>query len=262
VIKIGKEEIPQIELLTNLTGHFLPDDSEDWEDMNDIEDGELLDGADLAQYEHSIAEMVEKENLMGTDGKICNLMDYFDGSKSIKGKVDSAIISVKNVDGVLYGCTTLHLKDFLESQELSELCEYITGQYSDGWGEGFEQREIAVDGGTLYVHFWQDRDFHVQTKTQEVETGQPAESASPVRPSLKLLGHDGNIFTIMGDARKLLIRNGKRKEAEEMCRRVSKASDYYNALEIISEYVETELSVPPDRKEKAGKKPKERGESR
>lgn len=248
--------------MTNLTGHFLPDDSEDWEDMNDIEDGELLDGADLAQYEHSIAEMVEKENLMGTDGKICNLMDYFDGSKSIKGKVDSAIISVKNVDDVLYGCTTLHLKDFLESQELSELCEYITGQYSGDWGKSFEQRKIAVDGGSIYVRFRQDRDSHVQMKTQKPKKEQPARTTSSVRPSLKLLGHDGNIFSIMGDARKLLIRNGQRKEAEEMCGRVSKASDYYNALEIISEYVETELSVPPDRKEKSGKKPKERGESR
>ena len=63
--------------------------------------------------------------------------------------MESAIVSVKNVDGTLYGCTTLTLKEFLDTEELSELCEYITGQYSDGWGEGFEQRDIPVDGGTL-----------------------------------------------------------------------------------------------------------------
>ena len=84
-----------------------------------------------------------------------NLMDYFDGSAAIKEKVVSAVPSVKESDGVLYGCTTLELKEYLETEELSELCEYLTGQYSDGWGEGFEQQEIQVDGGELHVHFWQ-----------------------------------------------------------------------------------------------------------
>lgn len=49
----------------------------------------------------------------------------------------SAVPAVKESDGVLYGCTTLELKEYLEAEELSELCEYLTGQYSDGWGEGF-----------------------------------------------------------------------------------------------------------------------------
>ena len=83
-----------------------------------------------------------------------DLMQYFDGSESIQGKIQSAVVTIENKDGILYGCTKLELNEFLSQEELQEFTEYITGQYSDGWGEGFEQRDIKVDGGTLNVHFW------------------------------------------------------------------------------------------------------------
>ena len=50
------------------------------------------------------------------------------------------------------------------------------------------------------------------------------------RPKMKLLGHDGNIFSIMGDARRLLVRNGQSKEADEMFQRVQDSGNYYQAL--------------------------------
>ena len=61
---------------------------------------------------------------------------------------------------------------------------------------------------------------------------------APARPKLKLLGHDGNIYSILGDARRLLLRNGQSKEASEMTERVNQSGNYYQALGIISEYVE------------------------
>lgn len=144
--------------------------------MDERYDG-LLDGADLARYEDSITAMVNRENGVRQEQDApCNLMDYFSGSAAIKEKVSSAVVSVKNVEGVLYGCTTLTLGEFLEAAELQELCEYMTGQYSDGWGEGFEQRDIAVDGGTLYVHFYQPGDFQMQ-KQETTKNGQRQEEA-------------------------------------------------------------------------------------
>ena len=64
----------------------------------------------------------------------------------------------------------------------------------------------------------------------------------------------GNIFSIMGDASTLLKKNKQTAEAKEMCKRVLESGDYYKALLIISEYVETELSLPPKENKRTKKK--------
>lgn len=249
----------EIKLLTPLTGEFFPEEGSDWERELGF-DGELLDGTDLLQYMESIQKQVDRENSPEEDGgDICNLMEYFHGSDSIKEKVESAIVSVESAEGVLYGCTTLRMKEYLESEELQELCDYITGQYSDGWGEGFEQRDIQVDGGTLNVHFWQGSETRFQMQTVEkskldLEKEQSCPQMKKDRPKLQLIGHEGNIFSIAADAGRLLSRNGQRKEADEMYDRVFKAGSYHEALGIISEYVETELSDVREKKKQRKQK--------
>ena len=64
------------------------------------------------------------------------------------------------------------------------------------------------------------------------------------RPELQLVGHDGNIYAIMGSAARLLRRAGMREEADEMFQRVTSSGSYEQALGIVSEYVQTELSKP------------------
>ncbi len=64
------------------------------------------------------------------------------------------------------------------------------------------------------------------------------------KPRMELLGHDGNIFAIMGRASALLREAGQGEQAKEMIGRVTSSHSYDDALRIISEFVETELSVP------------------
>ena len=82
-------------------------------------------------------------------------MPYFSEQRNpgVKAKVLSAIPSVELRDGELMGCTTVKLRKPLIESEMQDLQEYLKGQFSDGWGEGFEQREIQTADGVLYVHF-------------------------------------------------------------------------------------------------------------
>lgn len=62
------------------------------------------------------------------------------------------------------------------------------------------------------------------------------------KPKMELVGHDGNIFSILSRASRLLKENDQKQEAKEMWNRVLDSHSYDEALNIISEYVETELS--------------------
>ena len=77
------------------------------------------------------------------------------------------------------------------------------------------------------------------------------------KPSMRLEGRDGNIFSILGRAARLLKGAGQKDQAEEMFRRVTSSGSYEEALHIISEYVGTELSGPtPPAKSQQAKKGK------
>ena len=81
-----------------------------------------------------------------------------------------------------------------------------------------------------------------------------AEQRPPRKPKMELMGHDGNIFSIMGRASFLLQMAGMNAENKEMVDRVTSCKDYDKALNIISEYVDTELSTPSIEPKKSQKK--------
>lgn len=214
----------------------------------------LFSGVDMVCYENNIQEAIDQRG--GSDGG--NLMlSYFDEEEisGFKEKVLSAIPSVEIRGDELKGCTTVRLKEPLTEAEMQDLQGYLKSQFCDGWGEGFEQQEIQTGDGVLYVHFAEERfDFEVeQVQSTEVSKEQPV----PQRPKMKLVGMDGNIFAILGRASRLLKENGQPQQAKEMSSRVYQSGDYYKALNIISEYVQTELSEKSPKKTKKG-----RGEER
>lgn len=208
----------------------------------------LFSGVDMAYYEDSIREALDPRNR--DDGG--NLMLYFDENRNpgVKAKVLSAIPSVELRNGELTGCTTVKLKEPLTEAEMKDLQGYLKGQFSDGWGEGFEQQEIQTGDGVLYVHFAEEHfDFEVE---QVQGTEDSKEQAVPKRPKIKLGKWDGNILAILNRADRLLRENGQPKRAEQMVEQFR--TFYHMAVGIISEYVETELSerTSPKHKKRSG----------
>lgn len=244
-----------IKMYSPLTADFFPDGKEeyDWYEGG-WQDRLSLSGQELQEYKNSIQSKVDEDNHHGDwDG---NLMEYFDEkrSPSLQEKVVCALVSVELHKGELCGCTTVTAKEPLTESELSDLQDYMTGQFSDGWGEGFEQRDITVSDGVLNVHFWQTERFAFET---EICPTAP-DAKKDMRPEMKLRGKDGNIFSILGRASRVLKENGQSQQAKEMCDRVCACSSYQNALLIVSEYVKTELSDPPRHEPKR----KDRGDAR
>lgn len=237
----------QMKFYSPLTADFFPNEP-DWENefYNEYE-GCPLDGHDLLQYADAVDEAVKKD-IADFNG---DLMQYYHEDDSVRSKVVSAVPSVEICDNKLCGCLTVELKETLLDDEQTVLCNYISGQYSDGWGEGFEQREIDVGDGKLYVHFWQDHDFELKRDVPDMTEFNKLLNR-PKKPKMQLIGQDGNIFAIMGRASRLLKNAGQSDKAKEMCDRVTASQSYSEALNIVSEYVETELSPSPTPKRDRG----------
>ena len=237
----------QMKFYSPLTADFFPNEPDYEDEFYDEYEGCPLDGHELLEYETAIRDAVENDTRdFGGD-----LMQYYHEDDSVRNKVVTAIPSVEVHGNKLCGCLTVELKEPLLDDEQTVLCNYISGQYSDGWGEGFEQRDIRVDDGTLAVHFWQEDGFKMTPSFEKIQDHMQMTQ----RPKMQLIGQDGNIFAIMGRASRLLKSSGQGDKAKEMRDRVMSCDSYQKALSIVSEYVETELSPSPTPK-------RDRGDSR
>lgn len=230
-----------------LTADFFPNEPDYEDEFYDEYEGCPLDGHDLLQYADAVDEAVKKD-IADFNG---NLMQYYREDDSVRRKVVRAVPNVDEVNGELVGSLWVDTDAPLTAEEQAVFCAYISGQYSDGWGEGFEQREIDVGDGKLYVHFWQDHDFELKRDVPDMTEFKKLLNR-PKKPKMQLIGQDGNIFAIMGRASRLLKNAGQSDKPKGMCDRVTASQSYSEALNIVSEYVETELSPSPTPKRDRG----------
>ena len=111
------------------------------------------DGAILTENIDKIEDAIRSEQ-----ARELKMGEYISDHADIKGKVLFAEWGVEEHYGALYGKIDCYLSEELSPEETERLKDAITGQNSDGLGEGFEQREIHIDDGDLYVSYWQSGD--------------------------------------------------------------------------------------------------------
>lgn len=94
---------------------------------------------------------------------------YYNEDDGVKKKLTSAVWSVELHGGRLFGRIDCSLKEPLTAEETENLREWITGQCSDGLGEGFEQQPIDTEDGKLYVSFWHSGEDYAMMTEDEFE---------------------------------------------------------------------------------------------
>ena len=125
----------------------------------------LLEGSELRGYETQITAALVKNQMPEETER--GIMHWYHETDSVNTKVRSAVFTVNSRDGELWGVAECRVAGELSDTEMDTLKEFITGQASDGWGEGFEQREIFTDDNDkLYVHFWNSDDWGIQTEQE------------------------------------------------------------------------------------------------
>jgi len=125
---------------------FDEDEDEFFEDTEELSDLEVL------EYQSEISDAIEAYQSGEEENR--GIMAYLGDRKRFADKVYSIFPSVEKVGDRLLGVFTCHICGELDSYEYDELLKELSGQASDGWGEGFEQHEIHTSEGDIYVSFY------------------------------------------------------------------------------------------------------------
>jgi hypothetical protein len=134
-------------------------------------DGDSYETDNQLQYFDEIAKTVE--NCISYDFSEKGIVEYAD-SELVQKYIKSALVTVRPARNhmlesvctcVVEGIDRNH-KDF--EQMLNDLKDEVEGQYSDGWGEGFEQKPIYInnfgDKEEIYVSFWNFNDWQFKVE--------------------------------------------------------------------------------------------------
>ena len=94
---------------------------------------------------------------------------YYNKDDGVSEKLTSAVWSVELHGDRLFGRIDCSLKESLTAEETESLQDWITGQCSDGLGEGFEQQPIDTMDGKLFVSFWNSGDDYAMMSESEFD---------------------------------------------------------------------------------------------
>lgn len=136
------------------------------------EDGEIYenDSVDLTLYSEDIQDAIERDQARDIDTMAMYFWTHDQKvNEAIRAKLLTCDWGVEEIGGKLYGRVEVTATEAFTVEERAAMREWISGQNSDGLGEGFEQRPIETVDGSIYVHFWNSGDDYFIATDDEVE---------------------------------------------------------------------------------------------
>ena len=136
-------------------------------DMND--EGYECDGTHANSYSEEIREKFNSYTEGDED------MATYIHDPELRAKVESMKWGFEEANNTLWGVVDVTLNGEITEKDEAAIKDYISGQNSDGLGEGFEQQDIRVEEGILNVHFWsfaydyqiyneEEFDYHIESQ--------------------------------------------------------------------------------------------------
>lgn len=145
-------ESHKIKFIFPLFGHMFDEEGCDYDIGSD----------QLTSYRELLEDFMEDYQVDNGKG----MEQYFYDNPDIEAKLESIVWSFEEFNDTLYGITTVELSEPIDEDEIDELREWITGQNSDGLGEGFEQQYFNVEEGRLTVSLWNFNEYFIYTEEE------------------------------------------------------------------------------------------------
>lgn len=159
-IRPPRQELTTLKLYMPLTASLYAFDESGDLDNESVE----VSGSELVNYQHMIQPALMKYRSPEESER--GIMHWYGKTDGVNDKVQSVVFNVENRNDRLWGVAECRIYEPLLPAELETLKDYISGQASDGWGEGFEQHEILTGEGELYVHLWDFGKWSIMTEQE------------------------------------------------------------------------------------------------
>ena len=137
---------------------------------------EEICSANYIDYDDEINENIRRDISFDEDAVKRGLAAYLHNDH-LNQKVYSIMPMAETRNGDLYGVAVIRSYGELDSAETIELANYITGQFADGWGEGYEQHPVELGEDEVYISFWNSGDDYFLKPESEVFPTQNFEQA-------------------------------------------------------------------------------------
>lgn len=116
---------------------------------------------DLPVYENEIQLKIEDCQEADMD-----MAAYVGKHANLRDKLLYVEWGVENRNDRLYGKISCYFSTPLSTEETERLKDAITGQNSDGFGEGFEQRGIKTEDGEIHVSLWNHEEYFLKSSAE------------------------------------------------------------------------------------------------